>query len=180
MALARSPSKLGTEPRRNPSLPPPQVLLLQYHIALNHLRPPNARDPETYVPDFYLLPGQMQTFPSHSSEKRLSLRAGAHLRNPLGRHKAGGFYNRESCFRKHVYQLDFHWSRYDILQWRDKHEKRQVSKAEKEMASESSACQFNAFGTASTSLSQLANIKMNSHVILSPIDGVQGIFKFYT
>lgn len=88
------------------------------HTALTHLRPLKARGPKTYVPDFSFLPGQMQTFPSLSFEERFSLRAGAHLRNPLGRHKAGGFYNGESCFRKHVYQPDFHCSGYEVLQWR--------------------------------------------------------------
>jgi len=62
----------------------------------------------------------MQNVTPLLSEKCLVLRARAHLGNPFGRHEAGDFYNGESCFRKHVYQLDFCRSRYDILQWRKK------------------------------------------------------------
>lgn len=109
MALARSPSNSGAESRLNPSLLPPGLQTSESQ------KPGNLC---SWLP--LPLPGQMQAFPSLTSE-HLSLRAGAHLRNPLGRHKAGGFYHGESCFRKHVYHPDFHWSRDDTLQWKDKH-----------------------------------------------------------
>lgn len=142
--LRKVTKQFGGRARLNPSLPPARSLFFFWlsNAAMNHIRPLQVSDPEAYALDFYSLPGQMPTLPSLSSEKHISLKAGAHLRDPLGRYKAGGFYDGESCFRKHVYHPDFHWSRYDTLQWTDEHQNRQISQAGKQMASESSACQF--------------------------------------
>lgn len=72
-----------------------------------HLRPPQARDMESYISSGYKSKWDTSLPPSHWEQA--SPGAWAHLRHPLGRDKAGGLDNGEPCFGKHVYQLDFHW-----------------------------------------------------------------------